>query len=96
MAQHQLQYLPIHDVIGMFPSGVTQVERTAFLLVVIEEDSLLTMLVLEVAPIDVGKGLLVNLWWYAASFSMMIGDLKQWVVTHQFLQRLAQPHERTE
>jgi hypothetical protein len=46
--------------------------------------------------IHAGKGLLVNLWRYAASFSMMIGDLKQWMIPHQILQYLTQLHERAE
>ena len=58
------------------------------LLVIIQEVSLLAVLVLEVTAVNAGGGLLVNLRRYAASFSMMIGDLKQWLVTHQILQRI--------
>ena len=96
MVQDETWYLPVHDVIRMFPSFITQIERATFLLVIIQEDSLLAVLVLEVAPIHAGKGLLIDLRRYAASLSMMIGDLKQWLVTHQILQRLAQHHERAE
>ncbi len=71
------RWLPIHDVKWWFPPGVTQVERAIFLLIVIEEDSLLSIMVLEVTAIHSGKGLLVNVRWYAARFSMMISDLKQ-------------------
>ena len=60
-----------------------------FLLVIVQEDSLLAVLVLEVASIDAGEGLLVDLWRSAASFCMMVGDLKKWLVPHQILQRLA-------
>ena len=90
--QHKTCYLPILDMIRMVPSRITQIECAAFLLVIIHENSLLTVLVLEVAVINTREGLLVDLWWYAASFSMMIGDLKQWLVPHQILQRLARPH----
>src|SRR5213080_4012926 len=92
--QHKTWYLPINYVVWMFPSCITHIECAAFLLVIIQEDSLLAVLVLEVAAINVGKGLLINLRRYAASFSMMIGDLKQWLVTHQILPRLA--HQRAE
>src|SRR5258707_11741056 len=96
MVQKEFRYPPVQDVIRMFPSFITQIKRATFLLVIIQEDSLLAVLVLEVAPINVGKGLLIDLRRYAASFSMMIGDLKKWLVPHQILQRLAQPHERAE
>jgi hypothetical protein len=61
-----------------------QVASTAaFLLIIVQEDSLLTVLVLEVTSIDVGEGLLVNLWRHATGFFMMIGDLKKQLVPHQ-------------
>src|SRR5256885_7657546 len=82
MTQDEFRYLSIHNVIRMFPSCITDIKCAAFLLIVIQEDRLLTILVLEVTAIHAGEGLLVNLRWYAASFSMMIGDLKQWLVTH--------------
>src|SRR6266567_71699 len=82
VAQRGFRYLPIHDVIRMSPSGVTHVKHTAFLLIIVEKDCLLTVLVLEVTPIDVGKGLLINLRRYAIRFSMMIGDLKKELITH--------------
>ncbi len=82
VAQRKFRYLPIHDVIWIFPSGVTHVERPTFLLIIVEKDCLLAVLVLEVAPIDVEKGLLINLWRYAMRFSMMIGDLKKELITH--------------
>src|SRR6266496_4503733 len=94
--QHETCYLPIRDVIQMLPPGIAHVECAAFLLIVIQEDSLLTILVLEVTAIHAGEGLLVNLRRYAASFSMMIGDPKQWLVTHHILQCLASPYERAE
>jgi len=53
------------------------------LLIIVQEDSLLAVPVLEVASIDVGEGLLINLWRYATGFSMMIGDLKKQLVPHQ-------------
>src|SRR5205823_6075198 len=83
--QHKTWYLPINYVVWMFPSGITHIECAAFLLVIIQEDSLLRVLVLEVASINAGEGLLVNLREYAARFSMMIADLKKWLVTHQML-----------
>src|SRR5712692_4181361 len=58
--QHETCYLPIHHVVRMFPSCITHVECTAFLLIVIQEKSLLTILVLEVTAIHTGKGLLVS------------------------------------
>ncbi len=45
----------------MFPSCITHIEYAAFLLIVIQEDGLLTILVLEVTAINAGEGLLVNL-----------------------------------
>src|SRR5260370_2478140 len=83
--QHKMRYLPINYVVWMFPSGITHIECAAFLLVIIQEDSLLTALVLEVASINAGEGLLVNLRGNAAKFSMMIVDLKNRLVTHQTL-----------
>src|SRR6266704_2882646 len=80
----------------MFPSCITQVECAAFLLIVIQEDRLLSILVLEVAAIHAREGLLVNLRRSTASFSVMIGDLKQRLVPHHILQRHVQPHERAE
>ena len=81
--QHKTWYLPINDVMGMLPSRITHIEGAAFLLIIVQEDSLLAILVLEVASIDVGEDLLINLWWYATGFTMMIGDLKKQLVTHQ-------------
>src|SRR6266496_5512840 len=94
--QHEAWYLPIHDVIRMLPPGIAHVECAAFLLIVIQEDGLLTILVLEVTAIHAGEGLLVNVRRDAASFSMMIGNLKQWLITHQILQYLAQLQQRAE
>ena len=75
--------LPINDVMGMVPSRITQIEGAALLLIIVQEDSLLAVLVLEVASIDVGEGLLVDPWRYATGFSLMIGDLKKQLVPHQ-------------
>src|SRR5258708_16845292 len=69
----------------MLPSRITHIECAAFLLIIVQEDSLPAVLVLEVASIDVGEGLLVNLWRYATGFFMMIGDLIKLLVTHQIL-----------
>jgi hypothetical protein len=38
VAQNEFRYFPIHDVGWMFPSDVTHVERTAFLLVIVEKE----------------------------------------------------------
>jgi hypothetical protein len=75
--KHEIWYLPIYYSIRMFPPYITHIEYAAFLLIVIQEDSLFTILVLEVTAINAGEGLLINVWRYATSFSMMIGDLKQ-------------------
>ena len=82
MVQHKTRHLPIHDVMRMFPSPITRVECAAFLLVIVQKDSLLAVLVLEVASINIGEGLLVNLRRDATGFSMMIGDLKKLLFTH--------------
>ncbi len=76
-AQPKTRYLPILDITGMFPSCITQIGRAAFPLVIEHLNSLLTVLVLEVAVVNAREGLLVDLRRYAASSSMMISDLKQ-------------------
>jgi hypothetical protein len=81
--QHKTWYLPINDVMGMLPSRITQIEGAALLLIIVQEDSLLAVLVLEGASIDVGEGLLADQWRYATGFSLMIGDLKKQLVPHQ-------------
>ena len=96
MVQDEFRYLPVHDVVRMFPSCITHIKYAAFLIIVLEEDSLLAILVLEVTAIHPGKGLLVKLRRYATGLSMMIGDLKQRLVPHQILQRRAQSLERAE
>jgi hypothetical protein len=66
-----------------FQSCITHRECATFLLGIVQKDHLLAILVLEVASIHVGTGLLVNLWRDTTRFSMMIGDLKKRLVAHQ-------------
>jgi hypothetical protein len=67
----------------MFPSGIALGGCAAFPPVLIQKDRLLAILVLEVAPIRVGNGLLVNLRRHITRFLVVISDLKKQLVPYQ-------------